>query len=273
MQLRLRHDITVGLDLRGILPGRLLAMSAAEVPRVTVQAGNRRVELGELFDIDTGPGRHEGLLRLIGDFSKADYLAAELDEGTVFVQGRVGNRAAQGMTGGTLVIHGHVGTNLAEGMRGGWIKVIGNVGDRLGCPLPGERRGLQGGQVFIQGNAGREVGNRMRRGMIAVAGDCGDFAGYEMLAGTIVVGGRAGANAGLMMRRGTLVLNGNRPEQLLPGFARACRFQPPMMPLLGRELVEFGWNDLGQTISQSSYDLFHGDLTQLGRGEIFLPAA
>lgn len=272
MQLRLRHDITVGLDLRGVLPTRLLAMSHDEVAAVRVWQGNRQVTLGELFHIDTGPGRHEGVLRMIGDFSKADHLGAELAEGTLFIQGRVGHHAAQQMRGGSLFIHGQVGNNLAEGMRGGYLKVIGNVGDRVGCPMPGEQRGLKGGFVYIQGNAGNELGHRMRRGTIAVSGDCGDYAGYEMLAGTIVVAGKAGAHTGLLMRRGTIVLGGNRREDLLAGFQQACTFHPPMMPLLAKQLEKEATPKMAAAVRHARFELFHGDTAQMGRGEILLPA-
>lgn len=131
---------------------------------------------------------------------------------------------------------------------------------------------MQGGFVYIQGNAGRELGHRMRRGTIAVSGDCGDYVGYEMLAGTIVVAGTAGAYAGLSMRRGTLILGGNRPDDLLAGFSHACTFQPPMMPLLAKDLAEQASDKMAAAVRQTRFDLYHGDLAQLGRGEILLPA-
>lgn len=271
MRLRLRHDITVGLDLRGVLPSRLLPMSLEEAAKVTVWEGNQRVQLGELFDVEIET-RREDTLRIIGDLSKVDNVGAGLDGGTLFVQGTVGNHAAQEMREGSLYIHGHVGNNLAEGMKSGFLKVLGNVGDRVGGPLPGENRGMAGGNVFILGSAGSEVGHRMRRGTIAITNDCGDYVGYEMLAGTIFVGGKAGANAGLMMRRGTIILHGNQRRDLMAGFVHACRFKPAMMPLLARDFSRQEVPEVARLISQQDYDLFHGDAVQMGRGEILLPA-
>ncbi|QDU73505.1 Formyltransferase/hydrolase complex Fhc subunit C [Bremerella volcania] len=270
MRLRLRHDITVGLDLRGVLPSRLLPMSLSEVAKVTVWEGNRRVELGELFDVEIETRREE-TLRIIGNLSKADNVGAGLDGGTLFVQGSVGHHAGQEMREGSLFIHGHVGNNLAEGMKGGFLKVLGNVGDRVGAPLPGENRGMAGGHVFILGSAGSEVGHRMRRGTIAIANDCGDFVGYEMLAGTIFVGGKAGTNPGLMMRRGTIILHGNQQSDLMAGFVHACRFKPTMMPLLAKDFACQEVPEVARLIAWRDYDLFHGDLAQMGRGEILLP--
>lgn len=272
MKLRLIHDITVGLDLRGVLPARLLAMTAAEVAQVTVWEGNRQVELGQLFEIVLEDERSAGMLRIIGDLSKADNIGADMEEGTLFVQGKVGHHAGQRMKGGSLYIHGHVGNNLAEGMQGGFIKVLGNVGNRVGAPLPGEKRGISGGSVFILGSAGHELGHRMRRGTIVATNDCGDYTGYEMLAGTIVVGGKAGSGAGLSMRRGTLVLNGNQDTDLLAGFAHACRFRPTMMPLLAKECARLEVPEVAHLFKQPLYDLYHGDLAQMGRGEILIPA-
>jgi len=271
MKLRLRHDITVGLDLRGVLPSRLLPMSLEEAAKVTVWAGNQQVQLGELFAIETET-RREDTLRIIGNLAKADNVGAGLDGGTLFVQGSVGHHAGQRMRSGSLYIHGHVGNNLAEGMQGGFLKVLGNVGDRVGAPLPGEKRGMAGGRVFILGSAGSEVGHRMRRGTIAVTNDCGDFVGYEMLAGTILVGGQAGTSPGLMMKRGTIILNGNPRSDLLAGFTHACRIKPAMMPLLADDFAKQEVPEAARLISLAHYDLFHGDLAQMGRGEILLPA-
>lgn len=272
MKLRLVHDITVGLDLRGVLPARLLGMTADEVARITVWEGNRQVELGQLFEIDLEDERSAGMLRLIGDLSKADNIGAGMEEGKLFIQGKVGHHAGQAMRGGSLYIHGHVGNNLAESMKGGFVKVLGNVGDRVGAPLPGEKRGMSGGSVFILGSAGNELGHQMRRGTLTVTNDCGNYAGYEMLAGTIVVGGKAGASAGLSMRRGTIVLNGNCQSDLLAGFAHACRFRPIMVPLLAKEFARQEVPEVAHLFKQPLYDLFHGDLAQMGRGEILIPA-
>lgn len=271
MKLRLRHDITVGLDLRGVLPSRLLPMSIDEAARVTVWQGNHQVELGELFVIENCDRRPD-TLRLIGDLSKADNIGAGLEASSLFVQGPVGNHAGQEMCGGSLFIHGHVGNNLAEGMKRGFIKVLGNVGDRVGCPLPGENRGMAGGSIFVLGSAGNEVGHRMRRGTIAVVNDCGDFLGYEMLAGTIIVGGTAGHSVGLSMRRGTIVLGQSKPGSLLAGFTHTCCFRPAMMPMLAKEFEQLEVPEAARLIRDSSYDLFHGDLAQMGRGEILIPA-
>lgn len=271
MRLRLRHDITVGLDLRGVLPSRLLPMSPEEAAKVTVWEGNQRVELGELFDIEIETRREE-TLRIIGNLAKADNVGAGLDGGTLFVQGSVGNHAGQEIRSGSLYIHGHVGNNLAEGMKAGFLKVLGNVGDRVGAPLPGENRGMAGGSVFILGSAGNEVGHRMRRGTIAITNNCGDYAGYEMLAGTIFVGGKAGANAGLMMRRGTIILQGNQQSDLTSGFVHSCRFRPAMIPLLAKDFARQEVPEVARLISSRDYDLYHGDLVQMGRGEILLPA-
>ncbi|PQO36745.1 formylmethanofuran dehydrogenase subunit C [Blastopirellula marina] len=271
MRLRLRHDITVGLDLRGVLPSRMLPMSLEEAAKVTVWEGNRRVELGEFFTVEMET-RREDTLRIIGDLSNVDNIGAGLDGGTLFVQGSVGHHVGQEMQDGSLYIHGHVGNNLAEGMKGGFLKVLGNVGDRVGAPLPGENRGMAGGNVFILGSAGNEVGHRMRRGTIAITNDCGDYVGYEMLAGTIFVGGKAGASPGLMMRRGTIILCGNRPSDLMAGFAHACRYKPAMMSLLAKDFSRQEVPEAARLISLRDYDLYHGDLVQMGRGEILLPA-
>ena len=73
------------------------------------------------------------------------------------------------------------------------------------------------------------------------------------------------------MRRGTLAFLGSERPELLPSFCYACRYQPDMLRLLLRRLGQLGM-DIPETLVESEFDLFHGDLIEGGRGEVLMPA-
>ena len=62
--------------------------------------------LGDLFEVRGNPA---GRVRFTGDLSRVDRLGAGLSEGTVTVEGNLGNEAGLGMAAGALVIEGNAG--------------------------------------------------------------------------------------------------------------------------------------------------------------------
>ncbi|MCC9606016.1 formylmethanofuran dehydrogenase subunit C [Blastopirellula sp. JC732] len=248
LTLTLVQDISPVIGLREITPDRLASLSADQIARLSLACGAEQVELGELFQ-RKGVATDQQL-RLVGDFSRCDFLGAE-------------------MNSGSLTIEGNVGDHVGAAMKGGSLTVVGDAGDFVGSPNPGEKRGLQGGTIVIHGSAGRELGVRMRRGMIAVAGDVGELCGYRMLAGTIVVGGKLGRSAGLRMKRGTIVAL-SAGSELPATFARDCQFRPPMMTMLERELQQLGF-PLPHAKWEGEFQLYSGDAVEMSRGEILVP--
>ncbi len=72
------------------------------------------------------------------------------------------------------------------------------------------------------------------------------------------------------MRRGTILAAGE-PE-LLPGFRYACTYRPPFLPFYWRRLAfrhDFAVDD---RLREASWRRYSGDFTELGRGEVLLPA-
>lgn len=250
LTLTLVQHIAPGIGLREITPQRLASLTPAQIAKITVSDGDRKIELGELFQLQGDAADQQ--LRWVGDFSRCDYLGADLQCGEVIVEGDVGDHAGAAMSGGKLTI-------------------TGNAGDYVGSPRPGEKRGLQGGSILIHGDAGRELGTRMRRGLIAVAGDVGPLCGYRMLAGTIVVSGTLGKQAGLRMKRGTIVTLSD-VRDLPATFQADCEFLPPMAPLLCRELDSLGF-PIEPTKWERQFRLYSGDAVEMARGEILSPVS
>ncbi len=256
----------IAVDFAGITPETLAALSLSAVRKTTVRHGNRNVPLGELFEIGGQPDDMHW--QLDGDFSAVHSLGAGMTAGEILVGGPVGRHAGAAMCGGRIEVRGAAGDWLGAEMRGGTIRVRGDVGNLAGAAYRGSPRGMTGGTILIDGAAGDEVGVRMRRGLIAVAGAVGDWLGMRMLAGSIFVFGECGAACGAAMRRGTIGLFGHQPPALLPTFRLACRAPLPMLGLAREELRRQAFAiEMLPRLTQA-VELHHGDLLELGRGEI-----
>jgi formylmethanofuran dehydrogenase subunit C len=147
------------------------------------------------------------------------------------------------------------------------IHVHGNAGHLVGAAYRGSRKGMTGGTLFIDGNAGNEIGLSMRRGLIAIGGGAGDMVGFNLIAGTVLVFGECGIRPGAGMRRGTIGLFGPNPPELLPSFRFGSTFQPTFLRVLLREVRRQGFG-FDESLLNAEFDLYHGDLVALGKGEV-----
>lgn len=202
LTLTLRDKPRHRIDLAAVRPDRLPASRPQDVARLTLNYGNRRVKLGELFDIS---GQDPNNLVIRNSCSLLDAIGAGMETGNVCVHGNSGDYLGWGMHGGTIEVHGNSGHWTASGMHNGMIHVNGNCGDFAGAAIPGDHQGMRGGTLLVTGNAGDRCGDRMRRGRVLIEGDAGDYCGARMVAGTIAVLGKVGLAPGYAMRRGTLL--------------------------------------------------------------------
>ncbi len=67
-----------------------------------------------------------------GATGRLDFVGAELDHGTIIVEGDVGVGAGRDMSGGRLDIRGDAGALLASGISGGDVFVKGSAGNQVG---------------------------------------------------------------------------------------------------------------------------------------------
>lgn len=267
--LRLRQAPALRVDLRGITPGALAGLSAAQVAQRPVTHGNERLALAELFDVASAA--QDALLHLEGDLGRFDRIGWQMDSGRLRVEGHAGHYAGGCMRGGELQIDGDAGLLAACEMAGGTLSVAGHVGDFAASTLPGSMDGMRGGSFVVGGNAGERFGDRMRRGSAVVHGHVGAFLGSRMVAGTIAVGGQIGAHAGYAMHRGSILLAA--PGAALPAdlaaaltFVRNATPTPVFWALLARDLARHGgaFTDL----ASRRIERHLGDLSADGKGEI-----
>ncbi len=269
MVLRLTYHgrTTVPVEIEGLTPDWAADKSLAEIERFEIFHGNRKLPLAEIFAVsgDAADRRFE----FEGDLSVVHWVGAHLQSGTIHIHGPVGRHLGSQMRGGDIVVHGDAGGLVGSEMRRGTIHVHGHAGDLIGGADRGSTKGMTGGVILIDGNAGNEIGHTMRRGFVAIGGQAGDMLGFNMIAGTVLVFGACGIRPGAGMRRGTLALFGPNPPPLLPSFRYGATCQPTVVRVLLQNLRQRGF-PVEDALLDSFYDLHHGDLVALGRGEIFL---
>lgn len=261
--LKLRAEPPERIDLLNVNPLALGRLAEAEAAKLPVGTSRRGMTLGDVFEI-----RLDGSdsLTIEGGSSRLDRVGAALSEGTIRVEGDVGQRLGEGMAGGTLTVGGSAGPFAATGATGGTITIEGDAGERAGGAVYAARAGLDGATLIVRGRAGTHLGDRMRRGLILV-GEAGTHAGARMIAGTIVAEA-IGDNAGYGMRRGTIVAG--RVGAMLPTFAETGTPDLVYLKLLARMLSRLGARQAA--LLKGTLRRYSGDLATLGKGELFTPA-
>jgi formylmethanofuran dehydrogenase subunit C len=267
MALRLiyRGETSVPVEIEGLTPDWACDKSLAEIERFEIFHGNRKMPLAEMFTVsgDAADRRFE----FEGNLAGVHWIGAHMAGGSIHIHGPAGRHIGSEMKAGTIHVEGDAGGWVGAEMHGGFIHVKGNAGHLVGAAYRGSARGMTGGTIFVDGNAGNEVGHTMRRGLVAVGGSAGDMLGFNIIAGTVLVFGECGIRPGAGMRRGTLGLFGPNPPPLLPSFRYASTFQPQFVRLLLRDLKTKDFR-LDESLLTADFDLYHGDLVSIGRGEI-----
>lgn len=268
MPLRLTYqaDTKIPVEVEGLLPRAVRELSLPQIERFEIFHGNEKRPLGDFFSASGSAS--DNRIEFAGNLAGVHWIGAHLDEGMILVDGDAGRHVGSEMTGGEIHVTGNAGDWLGGEMHGGLIHVRANAGDHVGAAYRGSKRGMTGGTLLVEGTAGDEIGHTMRRGLIAVGG-CGDFAAINMIAGTILVFGPCGIRPAAGMRRGTLGLFGDDAPSLLPTFRAGSQVRPLVIELLLRELRRLNY-PVPQRASRGSYQMFHGDLVTVGRGEILI---
>ena len=266
--LTLKTAPSLRIDLRGVTPAAVAALTAADVERLPVGYGNALLPLAEWFSVsrrETVAGDDE--LRIEGDASRVDRIGWQMAAGRIVVDGSAGDYAGAGMTGGELHVNGNAGALAACEMAGGTLTVAGNVGDFAAAPLPGSMDGMRGGTLVVRGRAGVRFGDRMRRGSAIVFGDVGHFLASRLVAGTIAIGGRAGAHVGYGMRRGSVVFaGGSSAVPAAETFVAAVADADVFWQLLARDLQRHGGPFAG--LASMRIERHLGDSAVGGKGEL-----
>ncbi|NMA24125.1 MAG: glutamate synthase [Clostridiales bacterium] len=119
------------------------------------------------------------------------FIAAGLDNKTVFIDGIPGNALGAYLNGAEITVHGNAQDAVGDTMNSGRIVVHGNIGDAAGYAM-------RGGGIYVRGDAGYRAGIHMKeyeekRPVMVIGGRCGSFLGEYQAGGLIIV---LGLNAG-----------------------------------------------------------------------------
>ena len=264
IHLTLKERPTVPLEVETITPDALAEKSRDEIGALAVFLGKRRCRLDDFFTIE---GQRSDDVHLHGDLRQLKWIGRGMTRGRLTIHGSVGMHLGAHMEGGTIEVHGDVGDWTGAEMKNGLIRVHGNAGGQVGAAYRGSLSGMRNGTILIDGSAGLEVGMRMKKGTIVVGGIVKDFAGLQMKGGNIVLLAGAEIRTGAWMNRGTII--SLAPIPLLPTFVRACSYHPPFLRMYADELAKWGVS-LPVEPSAGSYELYSGDTSITGKGEILI---
>ncbi len=255
----------VPLEAESISPDLFVDRSREEIEALPVAFGNEARRLGDFFQVE---GERSDEIEVKGSIARVKWVGSGMTRGRIVIHGHVGMHAGSCMRGGEILIEGNADDFLGVEMEGGLIHVKGDAGHRAGAAYRGSKYGMRGGTILIEGNVGHEVGAYMRRGLIVIKGNAEDFLGARMAAGTICLFGQAGLRTGGGMQKGTIVCM--RPIELLPTFAYDCTYAPVFLRILFRGLKALAVDAAPQ--AYGPYRRYHGDLADVGMGEILIAA-
>lgn len=258
-------ETTVPVEIEGFIPEWACEKSLAEIERFEIYHGNRKIPLAEMFTVSGDATDQQFCFE--GNLAGVHWIGAHMTSGRIDIHGSGGRHIGSDLGGGEIHVHGNAGGWLGAEMRKGLIHVHGNAGHLVGAAYRGSARGMTGGTILVEGNAGNEIGLTMRRGVIAIGGTAGDMLGFNMIAGTVLVFGDCGIRPGAGMRRGTLGLFGPNPPPLLPSFRYIATHRPQILSVMLRQLQSQGLN-FDDSLRNSDFDFYQGDLVSVGRGEI-----
>jgi len=256
----------VPLEAESITPDLFAERSREEIEALPVALGNQARRLGDFFQVE---GERSDEIEIDGAIGRVKWVGSGMTLGRIVVRGDVGMHVGAYMRGGEIIVEGNAADFLGVEMEGGLIRVTGNAGHRAGSAYRGSKFGMRGGIILIEGNVGHEVGAYMRRGLIVIRGNAEDFLGARMAAGTICLFGQAGLRTGGGMQKGMIVCM--HPVELLPTFIYDCIYAPVFLRILFKGLKSLGVQVPPAQVD-GSYRRYHGDLAEIGKGEILIPA-
>ena len=269
MTLRLTYigDTKVPVEVEGLTPDWACDQSLADIERFEIFDGNRKIPLAEMFRVagDAGDKQWE----LEGNLTGVHWIGAHMNSGEIRINGPAGRHIGSDMGGGEIHVQGDAQGWVGAEMRAGFIHVHGNAGHLIGAAYRGSTKGMTGGTILIDGNVGNEVALTMRRGLIAIGGSAGDLIGFNMIAGSVLVFGECGIRVGAGMRRGTIGLFGPKPPAMLPTFRYSATMKLPIVNLMLREVRSKQFS-IDEGLLDTEFDIYHGDLVEVGRGEVLL---
>lgn len=266
MRLNPTFDTAIPVVAECITPDNFSGKSVDDIKNMVVNDGNKEKRLGDLFEVsDDG----SDTITITGDIPNVKNIGKGMTTGTIIVEGDCGMHLGALMKGGTIMVKGNVSDWAGAEMRGGEILINGDAGNCLGGAYRGSKSGMNKGLIVVKGNAGHETGILMKKGIIVVEGNTGSSTGCGMRGGTIFCYGHLGERPGCLMERGSIVTY-TMPE-LLPTFTYNAVYNPTWLRVFLMDLQKKPHSiPVKKEHVEGLYKRYNGDISELGKGEIFV---
>jgi len=260
-----KQETAQRVDMSPLVCHLLKDLSVADIAAIELQNGKRKIRVDELFTL-SGDDTQNIIIK--NSYDKLDFIAKELTDGVMTVEGEAGAYFGMSMKSGELTAKGNVGLYAGCEMKNGLLTINGNAGDFLGAALPGNKQGMKGGTILVKGNVGQRAGDHMRRGNLLIEGNAGDYCGSRMIAGTIAVMGTTGRYLGYAMQRGTLLLW--QQPQLSATFNDCGSHTLAFLPILFKSFKTLNSKFADKSVAFNRVQRFGGDMAEKGRAEVLV---
>jgi len=260
-----KQETAQRVDMSPLVCHLLKDLSVADIAAIELQNGKRKIRVDELFTL-SGDDTQNIIIK--NSYDKLDFIAKELTDGVMTVEGDAGAYFGISMKSGELTAKGNAGLYAGCEMKNGLLTINGNAGDFLGAALPGNKQGMKGGTILVKGNVGQRAGDHMRRGNLLIEGNAGDYCGSRMIAGTIAVMGTTGRYLGYAMQRGTLLLW--QQPQLSATFNDCGSHTLAFLPILFKSFKTLNSKFADESVAFNRVQRFGGDMAEKGRAEVLV---
>ena len=266
MKLTPKFKTTIPVMVECLTPDCLSGKPVDDIKGMTVYYGNKEKSLEDLFDVSDDKSE---VITIAGSVPNVKFIGKGMTTGSLVIEGDCGMHTGAQMKGGFITVKGNVSDWCGAEMKGGEIYIEGNAGNCLGGAYRGSKSGMNKGLIVVKGNAGNEVGELMKKGIIVVLGNTGSATGCGMRGGTIFCYGSLGERPGCLMERGSIVVY-NEPS-LLPTFSYNVVYNPTWLRVFLLDLQKKPYNiPVKKDHINGLYKRYNGDLSELGKGEIFV---
>lgn len=244
VKLKLKKEPEFYLEADCITPDNFAGKKKGEISELTVFEGNKKLKLGDFFDISGKSGKDaEGTsIEVEGNCKNVQRIGEKMSAGSITVKGDVGMHLGSAMTGGKITVEGNAGAWAGAMLDGGEIIINGDAGDHCASAYRGNWIGMQDGKITVKGRVGVESGSWMRairsrnKWPVLKVGSADWYLGVHNHGGTIVCENEAEGRVGADMARGQIIVNG-KIKRMLPSFKKLGEikeFKSPIGTIKGK---------------------------------------
>ncbi|MBD3350777.1 MAG: formylmethanofuran dehydrogenase subunit C [Candidatus Lokiarchaeota archaeon] len=227
LTLKLKKKLDLYLEADSITPDNCAGKSVDEIKKLVVFLGNRKMGLGEFFDVKgkSGDKAEDTKIVIEGNCSYVQRIGEKMSAGEIVITGDCGMHVGNTMTGGKILVEGNADDWVGAMMDGGEITVNGDAGNHCAGAYRGNWVGMNAGKIVVKGKIGVESGSYMRatrsrkKYPILECGSADLYLGVHNHGGTIICHGDCEGRAGADMARGQIFIDGNLKD-VLPSFKK-----------------------------------------------------